>query len=151
MLIIYRDYEIKEKLDFGSNPHIIKGEVVKEGVVVVKDGCNAMPGATWFRNIIDAKEAIDALILADGNSEVFWLIMRRGGGNTVSTGENTGRVRVPPCIHTVTFSRTQNSAYPGSVEVAGLGSMTAVEALALAASIRRAALYSLGDSTCNVR
>jgi hypothetical protein len=72
----YRGFEIKPKNDFGSGPgFLIKGKYVNEGWNVVFNGCNIMPGATWFLNIDDAKIGIDCLIEAgyDYQEEIDYL------------------------------------------------------------------------------
>lgn len=74
-MIDYREHTIEPKRDFGPVGFFIDGKFTKIGYVVVKDGCNAMPGATWFHTIEDAKEAIDVLIAVDGNSKHFWQCM----------------------------------------------------------------------------
>jgi len=80
-MVEYRGFTVEPKRDFGPTGFYIKGRFVKLGYVVVKDGCNAMPGATWFGTIEDAKEAIDVLIdvggddiwnPAAGHAEKFW-------------------------------------------------------------------------------
>lgn len=74
----HRGYRIIPKLDFSGNGFWIEGKWVKEGLVVIHGeghefaGCNAMPGATWFRSVEAARDAIDYLIQADGNAEAFW-------------------------------------------------------------------------------
>lgn len=90
-MIDYRGFTIEPKRDFGPGPGFyINGQFIKRGYVVVKDGCNAMPGATWFLAIESAKEAIDILIEVGGLniwqrdvsvSKLFWERMqaRRGG------------------------------------------------------------------------
>lgn len=80
-MVDYRGFTIEPKRDFGPTGFFIDGRFVKHGHVVVKDGCNAMPGATWFLTIEDAKEAVDVLIdvgggdiwlRASGYSAKFW-------------------------------------------------------------------------------
>lgn len=68
----YRGHEIKPKRDFGETGYFIDGKYVKKGWNVVKDGCNIMPGATWFQTVQEAKESIDLLIAVKGNAEEFW-------------------------------------------------------------------------------
>ena len=75
----YRGYSIKPKKDFGTQGFLIEGKWVKKGYVVVKDGCNAMPGATWFRTVAEAEEAIDVLIAVDGDAELFWELLQPFG------------------------------------------------------------------------
>lgn len=71
----YGKYTIVEKRDFGSTPYWIDGFPVKHGYVVVRDGCNAMPGATWFQTVREAKRACDILDRV-GEAE-FWSEWRR--------------------------------------------------------------------------
>jgi hypothetical protein len=71
-------FTIKRKQD-------MKNWETTEGYVVVEKGCNAMPGATWFRTTAQAKQGIAALCLArkiapsDGGDrcdrDVFWWLM----------------------------------------------------------------------------
>lgn len=65
-MIDYRGFTIEPKRDFGPSGFYIGGRFVKRGYVVVKERCNAMPAATWFLTIEDAKQAIDVLIDVDG-------------------------------------------------------------------------------------
>jgi hypothetical protein len=65
-VIDYRGFTIAPKRDFIGKGFYINGAFTKRGYVVVKDGCNAMPGATWFHTIESAKEAIDILIEVGG-------------------------------------------------------------------------------------
>jgi hypothetical protein len=48
----YAGFLIKPKRDFGSTGFYDSKtrRNVKEGWVIVKDGCNVMPGATWAHN-----------------------------------------------------------------------------------------------------
>lgn len=61
-MIDYRGFTIEPKRDFEPTSFYVDGGFTKIGYVVVKDSCNAMPGATWFRTIERAKEAVDVLI-----------------------------------------------------------------------------------------
>jgi len=72
----YRGYTIEPKLDFGTHAHLCNGAKYKTGWVVVKDGCNAMPGAVWFTLRRKARHAIDALIDVDGDAGEFWKRVR---------------------------------------------------------------------------
>jgi hypothetical protein len=72
----YRGFAVEPKRDFGPVGFYIDGRFVKDGFVVVKDGCNAMPGATWFRTIDSAKHAIDVFIDVDGDAYKFWTRLR---------------------------------------------------------------------------
>lgn len=73
----YKGHTITAKLDFGDNPYLVNGASVRHGWVVVKDGCNAMPGAIWFGLRREARKAIDILIETDGDSDAFWMNMVR--------------------------------------------------------------------------
>ena len=73
--IEYRDFHIVPKLDFGSTPYQ-NVNTYRKGYVIVKDGVNVMPGATWATSVIEAKVMIDVYIEADGNGEMFWKILR---------------------------------------------------------------------------
>jgi hypothetical protein len=64
--VIHRGFEIRVKRDFGNQFHLIDGMPCMWGYVVVKDGCNAMPGATWFQTVKAAKRGIDALFDVGG-------------------------------------------------------------------------------------
>ena len=68
----HRGFTVESKRDFGPSGFYIGGKFVKRGFVVVKDGCNAMPGATWFLSVEDAKHAIDTFIDVDGSADKFW-------------------------------------------------------------------------------
>lgn len=78
----YRGYEIRVKRDFGSQFHLIDGMPCMWGYVVVKDGCNAMPGATWFQTVKEAKRAIDVLIEHPEGGDAFWKALRGENGAT---------------------------------------------------------------------
>lgn len=65
-MVDYRGFIVEPKRDFVGAGFYVDGKFIKRGYVVVKDGCNAMPGATWFYTIEDAKEAIDILIDVGG-------------------------------------------------------------------------------------
>ncbi len=47
-----------------------------EGFLVVKNGTNPMPGATWFRTERDAQMGIDVLEAVGGDGKRFWHLMR---------------------------------------------------------------------------
>lgn len=74
--IRYRTLFICPKLDFGGQPHLIKGRSVMSGYVVTDGVCNVMPGACWFETIEQAKHGIDVLIAVRGDSDMFWEIMQ---------------------------------------------------------------------------
>ena len=133
----YRGYQIEPKRDFGTYGFLIKGEWVKTGFVVVKDGCNAMPAAAWFQTKPEAKEAIDALIVSEGDAELFWLILGNSGSNSVQIGDRTGRVTVKPCSTVAYYNED-------GVRVSDRD-FTPKQALALSCAIRRAAMLALGE------
>jgi len=74
-------YRIAIKRDFGKGKGFWlpgAGDVgtmnygyVKSGFVVLKQGCNCMPGATWFRTVAEAMIAIKAHMEV-GHSSQFW-------------------------------------------------------------------------------
>lgn len=68
--VTYREYEIKAKRDFVDHLAYHRGFYISEGYVVVKDGCNPMPGAIWFKTVESAEECIDILIAV--GPERFW-------------------------------------------------------------------------------
>lgn len=76
----YKGFRIVVKRDFGSSPFLIDGMPCIWGYVVTYGpgmeyaGCNAMPGATWFQTVREAKDAIDTHIAVGGekNSDAFW-------------------------------------------------------------------------------
>lgn len=73
-------YQIKIKRDFGGGKGFwMKGAgdvgtgnygFVKSGFVVVKDGCNCIPGACWFRTVDEAMDGIRAHMIA--GSTMAW-------------------------------------------------------------------------------
>lgn len=74
-VVTYRGFTIKPKLDFGSYPHRNHGNVISTGWVVIKDGCLALPGATWSESILSARASIDIWIEANFNAEKYWELM----------------------------------------------------------------------------
>lgn len=60
----YRGFGIVRKMDFGNQPHLIDGHMVKEGYLAIENGCNALPGATWGQTVQSVKNMIDDLITA---------------------------------------------------------------------------------------
>lgn len=68
-------YRIVPKRDFGPMGFWINKQWVRQGFVVTRDGCNCMPGATWFRTTAEAMRAIQALEDTGGGSE-FWARVR---------------------------------------------------------------------------
>ena len=79
-------YRIVVKRDFGKGPGFWlpgagntgteKYGFVKSGFVVTDGVCNVMPGATWFRSIRAALDGIRCLELSEGNSNLFWSLIR---------------------------------------------------------------------------
>lgn len=73
-------YRIAIKRDFGNGkgywlPNAgdvgtMKFGWVKSGFVVVKDGCNCIPGAMWFRTVDEAMDGIRAHMIA--GSTMAW-------------------------------------------------------------------------------
>ncbi|MFB6364227.1 hypothetical protein ACFCP7_09205 [Paenibacillus elgii] len=47
------------------------------GYEVVRNGINPMPGAVWFVNIERAQKGIDALIQSNGNTELYWVLVKQ--------------------------------------------------------------------------
>lgn len=68
-------YRIVPKRDFGPKGFWIGGEWVRSGFIVTRDGCNCMPGATWFQSISDAFFAIEVLEKTRGGPD-FWIAMQ---------------------------------------------------------------------------
>lgn len=66
----YRGYQIQAKRDYVDVLSYDRGFYLRDGFVVVKDGCNAMPGAAWFKEIDRATQAID--ILEAVGEKRFW-------------------------------------------------------------------------------
>jgi hypothetical protein len=63
VITTYRGYEIVLKKDYSGDFISIAqwGRRITTGYVIVKDGCNAMPGAGWTETVDKAKECIDIL------------------------------------------------------------------------------------------
>ena len=68
-------YRITPKRDFGPKGFWINRQWVRQGFVVTRDGCNCMPGATWFQTVAEAMAGIRALEEA-GGGDAFWRRMR---------------------------------------------------------------------------
>lgn len=68
-------YRIVPKQDFGRRGFWIDGAWVKTGFVVTRNGCNCMPGATWFRTVEDAMTGI-RVFEETGGGDAFWARMR---------------------------------------------------------------------------
>lgn len=81
--VAYRGFTIRLKGDFGDSFFLIDGMPCAWGYVAVRNGCNAMPGATWFQTVKEAKRGIDALIAAEANfytpagqAKEFWRLVQ---------------------------------------------------------------------------
>lgn len=79
----YRGFTLHVKGDFGDQPHLIDGLPCAWGYIAVRNGCNAMPGATWFQTVKDGKRGVDALIQAEAmfyapeaQAAEFWRLVR---------------------------------------------------------------------------
>ncbi len=80
-------WRIKPKRDFGSGPGYWlpnagttgtgKYGHVKHGFVVTLAGCNAMPAATWFREVDEAMRAIRVFTEAAYDAAKFWSLWQR--------------------------------------------------------------------------
>jgi hypothetical protein len=78
----HRGFTIKPKRDFGGHPYFIRGKTVWRGFVVVRDGINVMPAATWFYTVEHAKVGIDCLIESDGNAQHFYDLLQAHGSDS---------------------------------------------------------------------
>ncbi|MGE7828864.1 hypothetical protein [Paenibacillus sp. NPDC093718] len=67
----YRGFVIRAKLDMGDTPWQVNGNCYRKGYVVVKDGCNPIPGSGWFHSIIEAKAGIDIFLEVNGDVDSF--------------------------------------------------------------------------------
>lgn len=76
--IEYAGFKIMPKRDFGEtgfwDSHTRRH--VKEGWVIVRAGCNIMPGATWAHTQAQATQMIDAFIVVDEDPQKFHHLMR---------------------------------------------------------------------------
>ncbi len=72
--VTHRGYQIEPKRDFGNGFFLIDGMPCRSGFVVTKDGCNAMPAATWFQTVADAKESIN--LLMEVGPDNFWVAFK---------------------------------------------------------------------------
>jgi hypothetical protein len=74
----YAGFHIKPKRDFGESGFYDSKtrRNVKEGWVVVKDGCNPMPGATWAHTQAEATQMIDVFMAVDQDGQKFWHLLR---------------------------------------------------------------------------
>lgn len=92
----YNGFRIVVKQDFGGQPFRIDAMPCMWGYVVIYApgaayaGCNAMPGATWFQTVQDAKDAIDILIAVGGekNSDEFWTVMQEHRKNVLTARQH---------------------------------------------------------------
>lgn len=66
----YKNHSIEPKRDFDP------GMVKQTGFVVVKNGCNVMPGGCWFNTVKEAKHGINVLLKVKGDADKFWEIMQ---------------------------------------------------------------------------
>jgi len=68
-----KKYRIVPKRDFGlGKGFLINGQWIKHGFIVTDGVCNIMPGATWFRTIEDAMEALFIYCGCHGDTKQFW-------------------------------------------------------------------------------
>lgn len=74
-VVNYRGYSIVPKLDFGDHAYRSHANVISTGWIVTKDGCNAMPGATWDASILACRASIDIWIESDFNTNKYWELM----------------------------------------------------------------------------
>lgn len=74
----YAGFWIKPKRDFGETGFYDSKtrRNVKEGWVICKGGCNAMPGATWAHNLAEAHQMIDAFMAVGEDGQKFWHLLR---------------------------------------------------------------------------
>lgn len=73
----YAGFYVKPKRDFGSGFWDSKTQRhVKEGWVIVKDSCNAMPGATWAHTKAEASQMIDVFMAVGEDGQKFWHLLR---------------------------------------------------------------------------
>lgn len=146
--VSYRDWQIIPKLDFGR---LHQGERV--GFLILRQGSNVAPGATWFETVSQAKKGVDACILAtkDGviDGVLFWLLMGKAGLDiTDSFILREELARKPDCVIRAEDSplairvRTEGS----DIRIASLGNfnLNAKEALALSVQLKYAAERALG-------
>jgi len=71
----YKGYTVQAKRDYADVLSFDRGFYIRDGFVVVKDGCNAMPGAVWFNTVESARQAIDILEVV--GEKRFWDAHRR--------------------------------------------------------------------------
>jgi hypothetical protein len=75
-VIHYRGFTIQPKLDMGKIPHLSNANSYRTGWVIVKDGCNAMPGASYATSPLEAKAMIDIWIEVDYDVDKFWKLSK---------------------------------------------------------------------------
>lgn len=106
--IEYKGFLLEFKKNLHPNGYRIvenrEGFMVYDGWIVTKGGCNAMPGATWFRSEARAKHGVDCLLLAGGqpsgfdstgkyyrnpnyDNKKFWELVRQPQGYLTEIGE----------------------------------------------------------------
>lgn len=87
-------YRIVPKRDFGPGPgFFIEGRYVKTGFVVVRNGVNVMPGATWAQTIREALVMIRVLEHVRGNADRFWKLLYRVNGATARSRKMISEIR----------------------------------------------------------
>lgn len=69
-------YIIQAKRDFGEHGFFTNGLKIKKGYVVTDGNVNVMPGATWFKSVIEARVAIDVFIEVEHDADSFWERLR---------------------------------------------------------------------------
>lgn len=129
--IEFQGFTILPKRDFGTVGFNIMGEKVRDGFVVTKNGCNVMPGATWFQTVVAAKRAILNWIDAGENSDIWWLLEGVGGGTIERRLKG---------VTTITVGAQKTTVQDGRVFHIYKGApLSAKEALELAAALKLAA------------
>lgn len=78
LTVEYAGYTIKPKRDFpkGGIYDAKSRSNIDAGWVVVKGGCNALPGATWAHSTEHARGLISAMVIADGDANKFWAVLQ---------------------------------------------------------------------------
>lgn len=80
--IEYRGYHIVPKRDFGSTPWQ-NVNTYRKGYVVTDGFVNVLPAATWSSSVIEAKAMIDSYIDSNGDSDLFWKLLREKQGRDI--------------------------------------------------------------------
>ncbi len=127
----YREYTFRPRNE-SSWP-----EKDRYGYWVVRDGCNAMPGACWFKTEDEAIRGVEALEAAHGDADLFWLLLGHAGLETTEKAPATGVV-------TTVYLNAHVWYEPEKVTCKGMPPLSPKEALALAAMLRAAAKHALG-------